>query len=72
MERYQRLRVEMAEFENDIRAVESAVKSGKEDNNKIVDGFLPKVKTGINELMQQLASLEGKPGLGPLLLSQTN
>ena len=72
MERYQRLRVEMAEFEKDMHAVENAVKTGKGENTKIVDGFLPKVKNGINRLLQQLASLEGKPGLGPLLLSQTN
>ena len=72
MERYQRLRVEMAEFEKDMHAVENAVKTGKGENKKIVDGFLPKVKNGIARLLQQLASLEGKPGLGPLLLSQTN
>ena len=70
MERYQRLRVEVSEFENDLRALEAATMSEKEKEIKLMDGFLPKVKNGISDLLKQLSNLEGNPSLGPLLLSR--
>ena len=70
MERYQRLRVEVSEFENDLRSLEAATTSEKEKESKLIDGFLPKVKNGINDLLKQLSNLEGNPSLGTLLLSR--
>ena len=52
MERYQRLRVEVSEFENDLRALEAATMSEKEKEIKLMDGFLPKVKNGISDLLK--------------------
>ena len=66
MERYQRLRVEVSEFENDLRALEAITMSEKEKEIKLIDGFLPKVKNGISDLLKQLSNLEGKPKLGPV------
>ena len=52
-----------------LRALEAATMSEKEKETKLIDGFLPKVKNGISDLLKQLSNLEGNPSLGPLLLS---
>ena len=74
MEKYQRLRAELTEFSNDIKALDAIKKNGaKNDKGEpLVDPILPKMKEGITELMQQLALLEGNPSLGPLLLANSD
>ena len=67
LEKYNRLRAEVVNFENDVHILEAIKKH--QDGQVIVDHLLPKVKDGVAAILNQLARLEGKPDLGVLLLS---
>ena len=74
MEKYQRLRAELTEFGNHIRALDAVRENGNgsEVGKPLIDPVLPKVREGVTELLKQLAVLEGNPSLGPLLLSNSD